>query len=158
MASGLYVTGLSELLDGTIDLDDDTLKIMLVDDNYVYDPDHDVIDNGGDDATDPSYNEITATNYTGGFEGAGRKTATVAVEADKTNDRVNVVVTDLTWTALGGASNDTIGGAILIKEGENDAASRLIAFFDVTDTSTNGGDITLDFAAAGTGNIQVGVA
>lgn len=156
MASGLYATGLKEILDGTIDLDNDTLKVMLVNASYTYDPDHDVVDNSAGDATDPSHNEITATNYTKGHAGAGRKTATVTLAADKTNNRATVAIADLTWSSLGGAANDTVAGAILFKEGANDGASRLIAFFDLSDTVTNGGDLTLDFAAsAAGGNIQI---
>jgi hypothetical protein len=68
------------------------------------------------------------------------------VAVDKVNDRAKATITDLTWVALGGAVNDVIAGAILVKEGgANDTTSRLIAFFDVADTPTNGGDIKLDF-------------
>ncbi len=145
MASGFYNQALVDILTGSIDMDSNTLKIMLVDTGYTYDPDHQVIDNGANDATDPSHNEIVATNYTGGFGGAGRKTATLTVSKQDANNRAIITIGDLTWTSLGGATNDTVGGAILIKEITNDTSSRLIAFFDLTDTPTNGGDFTLDF-------------
>lgn len=145
MASGFYNQALVDILTGSIDMDSNTLKIMLVDTGYTYDPDHQVVDNGANDATDPSFNEIVATNYTGGYNGAGRKTATLTVSKQDANNRAIITIGDLTWSALGGATNDTVGGAILIKEITNDASSRLIAFFDFTDTPTNGGDFTLDF-------------
>jgi hypothetical protein len=145
MASGFYNQALADILTGSIDMDSNTLKIMLVDASYTYDPDHQVVDNGANDATDPSFNEIVATNYTGGFAGAGRKTATLTVSKQDANNRAVITIGDLTWTALGGATNDTVGGAILIKEITNDTSSRVIAFFDLTDTPTNGGDFTLDF-------------
>ena len=152
MASGFYVTGLKELLDGTLDIDNDTFKLMLVQSGYTYDPDHDVVDNGANDATDPSFNEVSATNYTGGWGGSGRKTATISVSADKTNNRVVCSVDDLTWSSIGGASNDTIAGVLLIKEGgANDTTSRLIGYLDINNTPTNGGDITLDFLTSGSG-------
>lgn len=155
MASGFYNKGLYEIISGTIDLDTDTLKLMLVDTSYTFDADHEVVDNGASNATDPSHNEIVATNYTAGFGGAGRKTVTITGQENDTNNRADFALADVTWTALGGASNDTIGGAILIKENTNDTDSRLIAFFDLTDTPTNGSDITLDFntLAAG-GNLR----
>lgn len=153
MASGFYNQALADILTGSIDMDSNTLKIMLVDASYTYDPDHQVVDNGGNDATDPSFNEIVATNYTGGFAGAGRKTATLTVSKQDANNRAVITIGDLTWTALGGATNDTVGGAILIKEITNDAASRVIAFFDLTDTPTNGGDFTLDFDGSN-GNLR----
>lgn len=155
MASGFYNQGLVDVTDGTIVLQTDTVKLMLVDTGYTFDPDHDVVDNGANDATDPSFNEIVATNYTVGFGGAGRKTLTVTRQVNDTNNRADFAVADVTWTALGGATNDTIGGAILIEERTNDADSRLIAFFDLTDTPTNGSDVTLDFnSLAAGGNIR----
>jgi hypothetical protein len=151
MASGFYNQGLVDVTDGTTDLDTDTLKLMLVDTGYTFDPDHDVVDNGANNATDPSFNELVATNYTGGYSGAGRKTVTITSGVNDTNNRADFAIADLTWTALGGGVNDTIGGAILIKENTNDTDSRLIAFFDLTDTPTNGSDVTLDFNALGSG-------
>jgi hypothetical protein len=73
-----------------------------------------------------------------------------------TDNRVDIgIQSDLVWTSLGVGA--TIAGAILIKEGgANDTTSRLICYWDVTDTPTNGGDITLDFTvAASGGNIRL---
>lgn len=150
MASGAYQAGIAAVADGRIDLDTTTLKIMALKSTYTYDPDHNFVD-------DLTASEIVATNYAGGFGGAGRKTATLAISLDNTNNKVIITITDLTWTALGGATNDTIGGFALIREITNDPASLPICFFDVTNLTTNGGDVTLDFAAAGDngGNIQL---
>ena len=143
MASFVYNTGAKELLD-EIDFNTDVLKIMLVTSGYVANRDDDVVDAGG--ANDPVDHEIAVSGYTGGWGGSGRKTATLTHEVDKTNDRAEIDIADLTWTALG--TGATIAAAILIKEGgANDTTSRLIAYFDITDTPTNGGDITLDFDA-----------
>jgi hypothetical protein len=154
MASGAYQYGISKILDGTIDLDTTALKVMLLSTEYTYNADHD----GVDDLTTGS-GEVSATNYTGGFNGAGRKSATVAISVDNTNNKVICTFTDLTWTSLGGAANDTVAGAALIREITNDAASIPIVFFDFTDVASNGGDFTLDFAAAGAngGNLQFAV-
>ena len=54
MASGFYNLALAEIGKALIDLDGDTLKVMIVDSTYVYDPDHTVVDNGGNNATDPT--------------------------------------------------------------------------------------------------------
>jgi len=151
MASGWYQSGLSKILDGTIDLDTSTLKVMLLSDEYTYNPDHDFVD----DLTAGS-GEVSATNYTGGYGGAGRKTATISLSVDNTNNRVVGTITDLTWTALGGASNDVVAGAALVREITNDAASVPIAYFDFTNFTTNGSDVTLDFATSGSGgNLQI---
>jgi hypothetical protein len=154
MASFVYNTGMSEVIDNTIDIDTDTLKVMLVTASYVADQDDDVVDAGG--ANDAIDHEINVTGYTPGWGNSGRKTPSVAVVANKTDNRVDIgVQSDLTWTALG--SGATIAAAILIKEGgANDTTSRLICYWDVTDTATNGGDITLDFTvAASGGNIRL---
>lgn len=156
MASGLYSEGALGLQEHTIDLTSDVLKLMLVDDTYAYDPDHTFVDDGT--ANDPASHEISCTNYTGGFAGSGRKdvTGTLTQQYNATDNRTEIAVPDQTWTALGGVSNDTIGGAILYVHDTNDGASRLIAFFDLADTVTNGGDIVLDFLSLGAGgNIRL---
>lgn len=152
MASGWYTQGLLKLLDGTIDIDTSTLKVMLVKSAYTYDPDHDQV-------SDISANEIVATNYTSGFAGAGRKTASITLQNTTASNRVDIAIGDLTWTSLGGASNDTVAAAVLIFEtGGADTASIPIAYLDHTDTPTNGGNFTLDFAALGSGgNLQIAV-
>jgi hypothetical protein len=144
MASFMYNTALSEILAQTLNLDTAVLKIMLVNATYTPNKDDDVVDaGGGSDALDA---EIVATNYTGAWGGAGRKTANVSIEQQDASDRVVFKIVDLTWTALGGAANDTVVAAILIKEGgSDDTTSRLIAYLDIANTPTNGGDFTLDF-------------
>lgn len=149
MATNFFLFGLGAIQDGSIRLGVDTLKLMLVDETYVYDPELEVVDNGEDDTSDPSACELDATGYTAGHAGAGRKTVSVDVNVNYTDSRVEFVVPDTTWTALGGTTNGTVGGAILFKEGANDADSVPLAFYDVADTPTNGGSITLDFAASG---------
>lgn len=159
MASFWYNTGLKECLDGTIALGTTTLKLMLVDTTYA---------TGG--STVPAQSdtvvsaaiiaaEINVANYTRGWGGSGRKAATITlgVYNSAPTYRVDIALADLTWTALG--SGTTIAAAILIKEGAaSDATSRLIAYFDVDNTLTNGGDISLDFASLGSGgNMRITV-
>ncbi len=151
MASGLYVTGAHEIVTNGLDIDDDTIKAMLVDDNYVFDNDHDFVGPGTADSADLAHNEINATNYTRGFGGAGRLTTTITASANKTSNRVDLAIADLQWTSLGGASNDTVGGCAIIKEIVNDAQSRPIAFFDHADQLTDGNNFSLDFAELASG-------
>ena len=153
MASGWYNLAVQKIMDGTIDLDTDTLKVMLVQSGYSYDPDDDFVDNGG--AADPIDQELTVTGYTGGFGGAGRKTlANKAVTKDDTNDYAIFDNTaDITWTALG--SGETIAAAIVIKEVTADTDSYLICYLEVTSTATNGGDITLQFHTNGIGYMDI---
>ena len=146
MASLLYNTAKKEIADGTIALLTDAIKVMLVTSAYVPDADDDVVDAAGADALAA---EIAVTGYTGGWGGAGRKAlASKAIAVDDANDRAEFDAADLTWTALGAGA--TIAAFILIKEGAaNDTTSRLIAYFDVSDTATNGGDYTITVNAEG---------
>lgn len=131
-----------------IDLDSDaTIKIALFDTGYTPDKDHDFMDD-----TVAGTNEIVATNYTAGYGGAGRKAlASKAVNQDATNDRAVFDAADVTWTALGGAVNDTVATAVVFKEITSDALSPLILQLDINpDVLTNGGDFTIQFAAGAT--------
>lgn len=133
MASGWYNSGLRDVLDRTIDLAADTIKLILVTSAYTPDKDHDF----ANDLT----NELSGTGYTSGFGGAGRKTiGSKAFSTDTTNDRVEFTFGAVTWTAINAGSPKY---AILVKEITNDAASRLIAYLDLGTVSTNGGDLTI---------------
>lgn len=83
--------------------------------------------------------ELSATNY-------ARKATTRTDTADNTNNRANQALSvAVTWTALGGASNDTMRAALFYKEGANDGARIPIALCDLTSPlTTNGGDVTLN--------------
>lgn len=151
MASGAYVHGIRQALDGTYNITSATLKFMLVNGTYVFSQNHTVVDDGTTTSTCLHHNEITATNYTAGFGGAGRKTATVAISEDTSNTRVVLAFTSLTWTALGGATNDTVGAAVLIRESGNDTTSVPIAYLQVASTPTNGSDFTLSMASGAAG-------
>lgn len=152
MASGWYNRALKEVSDRTLDLTG-TLKVLLVGTGYTYDPDHDFISSG---AGTVGANEISATNYTGGFGGSGRNSVTLSFSEQDANNRAVMIFSpsSLTWTALGGAANDTIAAAVVVKEGTSDADSKLIAYLDVTDTTTNGTDIQLTFDATN-GNLRL---
>lgn len=147
MPSFVYNKAAEEIATGTVDLLADTIKTMLVTSTYSPARTDLVADAGG--ANDPVDAEINVTGYTRGWGGAGRKSlASKTLTVDQSNNRAEFDAADLTWTALG--SGATIAGMILVKEGvSNDTTTRLIAYLDVTDTSTNGGDITFTFDAEG---------
>lgn len=150
MANFAYNTGIKEVADGTVDLISDTIKAMLCTSSYVADRDDDVVDAAG--ANDPVDHEINATNYTAGWGGAGRKTlGSKAWAVDKPNDRGEFDCADITWTALGNGTNDTISQMLIIKEGgADDTTSRLILRVDNPfPHTTNGGDLTLQVNAEG---------
>lgn len=135
MASGWYNSGKRDIFDGTIDLVNDTIKVMLVSASYTPNADHDFVD-------DVNATELSGTGYTGGFGGSGRKTlASKAFSTDTTNDRAEFTFANVLWSAINAG---TAAYAIVMKEITNDAASRLIFYLDLNpDVVTNGGDFTL---------------
>lgn len=90
--------------------------------------------------------EATFTNY------ARKTAASVTVTVDDTNDRVDVDAADLTWTAAGGASNDTLGKLIVCYDpdttGGTDADLIPLAAYDFTAT-TDGSDLQATVNSAG---------
>jgi hypothetical protein len=147
LATICYNRAKKRILDGNISLSSDTLKVMLVTSTYTPNVDDDFVDAGG--ASDPLDAEIAVTGYTGGWSGSGRKTlASKTFTEDDTANEGYMDAADVTWVGL--AAGATIVGAILIKEGvSDDTTSELIAYFDITDTATDGNDITLQWHATG---------
>lgn len=134
MASGFYNVGARGILDGTIDLTNDTIKVMLVDDTYTPDPDHDFVD-------DVSGDELSGTGYTSGFGSASRKTVSgKSFLTDNATDRAEFTGTVAAWTGLDAG---TVGYAIFIKEVTTDADSIPIFYLDLGPTASNGGDFTI---------------
>ena len=135
---------------GVIRLGSDTLKAILVDDSYTFDADQVYVDEGT--STDIQSHELSADNYSGGFNGAGRKVCTITSQVNNTSDRAEWAVADQTWAALGAASGQgPVGGVAIVKEITNDAGSKLVAYFDITDRNLNGGNFTLDWLTLGAG-------
>lgn len=147
MASGWYNKGKFEVLSEGTQLDTDTIKVMLVDDTYVFDAAHNFV-------SDVVADEVSGSGYTGGFAGAGRKTlGSKAFSEDDANSRAEFDSSaDMTWTSI---SVGTVGGAILIREVTNDADSVVLAFMDFDpDVVTNGGNMTIQWNAEGI--LQIG--
>jgi hypothetical protein len=115
--------------------DNITFKLMLVKSSYVFDYGH---------AHISDLAEIAATNYVGGYGGAGRKTVALGLTAGPASLRVLFrFAADVVWSALGGATNDTVGAIALVEEvGGSDATANYIAFLDLSDFTTSGDDFT----------------
>ncbi len=134
MASAWYNKGKRVILDGTVNLTSDTIKLLLVDSTHVTDIDDDFVD-------DVSGDELTGTGYTAGFGGSGRHTVSgKAFLTDLVNDRAEFTFNDETWLAI---SAGTAAFAIIIKEVTTDADSPVIGFIDFADVVTDGGDLTI---------------
>lgn len=131
--SKVYNPGLLKLLDGTIDFENDTIKLLLVDETHTF------------DKTDEFVSDIVANEASG--TGYSRKTlANTSIALDAGNDRVEFDADDISYTALDAG---TIASAIIYKEVTNDADSPLIADVDFTNLVTNGSDVDLQVNAEG---------
>jgi hypothetical protein len=126
-------------MDGSIDLDTDTIKVVLVTSSYTPNID-----------THTQYshitNQVTGTGYTAG----GATLANKSVAVDTTNDRAKFDADDTTWTT----ASITARGAIIYKYVDNagspDDTSPLICYKDFgADVTSTNADFTIKWHADG---------
>lgn len=72
----------------------------------------------------------------------------IDITVDDTNNRLDIDVPDQTWTAAGGASDNTLVKAIFCVDGASDAARIPISAHDFTPT-TDGSDLILQIPTDG---------
>lgn len=126
--------------EGTIDLDTDTLKILLVDTTTTVDTDSDA---------------QTLSGYVtlGEFNGANYAVKTISVTSsavDTVNNRYELDGADVTYTALGVGTN-SVQGVLLYKHVDGtDANDQPIAFIEFGSNLTpDGSDVTIAWDAEG---------
>jgi len=136
MANVIYNSFKRDIQNGSIDLDTDDIKVMLVTSSYV--PDIDAHTKASDIT-----NEVVGTGYTAG----GVSLATKAVTADNTNDLGKFDADDVTWAT----STITARGAVIYKSrGGASSADELVAYLDfVSDKVSTAGNFNLIFNANG---------
>lgn len=137
MADVIYNSFKRDIANGSIDLDTDTIKVLLVSSSYT--PDQDTHTKRSDIT-----NELSAgSGYTSGGETLAGKSVTV----DNTNNRSAFDANDVTWTT----ATFTARGAVLYKSrGGVSSADELIAYIDFgTDKSVSGGNFVIQWGANG---------
>lgn len=140
MANVIYNSFKRDIMNGSIDLDTDTIKIALVTSSYT--PDQDAHDNF-DDVT----NEVSGTGYTAG----GASLANKAVTADNTDNEGVFDADDVVWST----STITARGAVVYKSTGTPSSSKLICYFDFsTDQISSGGNFTIQFNSEGILNLN----
>lgn len=124
MADLIYNSFFVDITNGNIDLDTDTIKVMLTTSSYTPSKLH----NRRDDIT----NEVTGTGYTTG----GATLASVTLTQDDTNDLNKFDAADVTWAT----STITARYAVLYKSrGGASSADELIKVFDFGSDKTSVG-------------------
>ena len=141
MADVIFNSFKRDIMNGAIDLDTDTIKVMLVTSSYT--PDQDTHDKR-DDVT----NEVSGTGYSAG----GSALANKAVTADNTDNEGVFDADDLTWSS----STITARGAVLYKSrGGASSADELICYIDFgSDKISSAGNFTITWDAEGIINLN----
>lgn len=136
MASVIYNSAKRDLINGSIDLDTDTIKGMLV--TSTYSPNIDTHTKRSDIT-----NEVSGTGYTAG----GAALTTKTVTADNTNDRAAFDADDLSWSS----STITARGLVLYKSrGGASSADELICYIDFgSDITSTASTFSIVFNASG---------
>lgn len=141
MANVIYNSFKRDLMNGSIDLDTDTIKVMLVTSSYT--PDQDAHTKRSDIT-----NEVSGTGYSAG----GASLANKVVSVDNTDNEGVFDADDLTWSS----STITARGAVLYKSrGGLSSADELICYFDFsTDQVSSSGNFTIQWNSEGIINLN----
>jgi hypothetical protein len=136
MANAIYNSFKRDIANGSIDLDTDIIKMMLVTSTYV--PNIDTHTKRSDVT-----NEITGTGYTAGGMALANKTVTMNTTTDKgVFDADDIVIATATITARAGVLYKSRGGA--------STADELIAYLDFgADITATAGNFNIAFDATG---------
>lgn len=128
------------------------LQVMLVSTGYVANQDHNFVNSNTSSGAngEPKVYEISVGGY------SRQSLASLAVFEDDANDFAGLDAADATFAAL--SAGATIGGAVLYRYSSSggttgDSGQDLISFYDLTDTPTNGGDITVQWASTSDGGV-----
>lgn len=140
MADVIYNSFKKKIMDGSIDLDTDTIKVALVTSSYT--PDQDVHD-FFDDIT----NEVTGTGYSAG----GAALANKVCSADNTDNEGVFDADDTSWTT----ATITARGAVIYKSTGTPSTSPLIAYIDFgADKVSSGGTFLITWNSEGILNLN----
>tara|TARA_R100001086_G_C11848145_1_gene260670 strand:+ start:12209 stop:12625 length:417 start_codon:yes stop_codon:yes gene_type:complete len=135
----LYNSAKQKLMDGSIDLDTDTIKVALC--TSTYSPDIDTHEDFADIT-----NEVSGTGYTAGGETLANKSVT----KDTTDDEGVFDADDVTWLI----ATITARYAIVYKDTGVSTTSWLICYIDFgSDQSSSASDFTIQWNAEGIVNI-----
>lgn len=143
MANVIYNSFKKKIMDGSIDLDTDTIKASFHTSSYTPDQDtHDFFD----DLT----NEVsTSGSYTAGI-GGGITLANKSVTADNTDNEGVFDADDISATSFTG----TFKWVVLRKDTGVAGTSALIAAIDITTLTATAGTATITWAAEGILNLN----
>lgn len=138
MANGVYNRGKYLVATAALNLATADLRMLLVKSTYAFDADHNFVADVVAGAQ-----EISVAGY------ARQALAAKTVTEDDANDFAYLDADDPVFAAL--VAGQTVGGAVLFIHTGNDATAQLVGFYDLADTLTNGGDITVQLSVPASG-------
>lgn len=141
MANVIFNSFKRDIMNGALDLDTDTIKVMLV--TSAYTPDQDAHTKRSDIT-----NEVSGTGYSAG----GSALANKAVTADNTDNEGVFDADDLSWAS----ATITARGAVLYKaRGGAASADELLCYIDFgSDIASTGGTFLITWNAEGIINLN----
>jgi hypothetical protein len=141
MADVIFNSFKRDIINGALDLDTDTIKVMLVTSSYTADQD---AHTKRSDIT----NEVSGTGYSAG----GSALANKAVTVDNTDNEGVFDADDVTWST----STITARGAVLYKSrGGASSADELLCYIDFgSDKISSAGNFTITWDAEGIINLN----
>jgi hypothetical protein len=140
MASVIYNEFKRANAAGEIDLNADDIRVALLMSNTTADTENDTMVYVGDFTT---LDECDGANY------VRKALANEAVNKDDANDRAEFDADDVTWSALGVGTRQTVG-ALLYEHVTNDADSPIIAYVEFSGAVTHdGSNFTIEWSAEG---------
>src|SRR5438552_3062668 len=126
MANIFMQSGALAIVDRSIDLIADTLKVALCKSNYVADPDNVFIDAGG-------ANDVVDARVTGTTD---QTLASKTLAKDDTGNFAYLDAADITYTAV--PSGTAATQAVVYKSTGTDTTSKILAVHDIPDVTPNG--------------------
>lgn len=136
MANSVTNKAKYELATGDANLDAADLRVLLLTSSGAPTADTNFV-------SDIVANELSVSGY------ARATLASESVTEDDTNDFAYLDAADPVFSAL--VAGQTIGWACLFRHTGADATAPVYCNYDVTDTPTNGGDVTIQFATPANG-------
>jgi len=143
----MYNIAKKGVMDGTIDLDTDTIVGILCMTNTTADTEIDADTVSAITTLD----EFDGSGFTWGWGNTGRKAlASRAVTADDGNDRGEFDAADINWASLGAGTRSAKGVLIVKKGAADDTTAIPIAWVEfASPIAANGGDLTMQIDAQG---------
>lgn len=139
MADVIYNAFKKNIMNGGIDLDTNTIYVMLVTSSYT--PDQDTHEDRADVT-----NEVSGTGYTAG----GAEITNKSVTQDNTDNEGVFDGDDVTWSS----STITARGAVIYKSTGTASTDLLVCYIDFgADKSSSNGNFTIQWNAEGIVNL-----